>query len=144
MGQDSSHIPKIGEGGWGAPVLAALAVGAYCTAFRRYGLELADEGTLLAQVDRVLHGEIPYRDFHTGYGPGLFLLNAALAAAFGPSTTVVRGGLAVVQAIRAGALAWLVARVAPGWTGIALAVFVGFFLPVAPGVVCPFLVPYAS
>src|SRR5262249_62334302 len=109
MTQDSSHSHKIGGVAWGGPTLVALGVGAYCLVLRRYGFELADEGTLLAQMDRVAHAQVPYRDFHTGYGPGLFYLHVLLFQAFGGSLGVVRVGLAVVHGVRA-ALAAALAR----------------------------------
>src|SRR5690349_17264780 len=100
---------------WGVPVATGLAVALYCLVFRRYGFELADEGTLLAQVDRVAHGEVPYRDFHTGYGPGLFYLNAWLFAGFGTSTGTVRAALALVHGLRAGLVTAIAGRVLGPW-----------------------------
>jgi hypothetical protein len=143
--QDISHSPKIGAVGWTAAGGVGLAVGAYCLVLRRYGLELADDGTLLAQMDRVVHGQVPYRDFHTGYGPALFYAHALLFQTWGTSIGVVRVGLAAVHALRATLAAALASatgtRSAAAILGI---VMVGFFLPVAPGVCCPFLIPYAA
>ncbi len=42
--------------------------------FRRYGFDLVDEGTLLAQIGRVHAGARPYVDFETGYAPLYFWL----------------------------------------------------------------------
>lgn len=42
--------------------------------FRRYGFDLVDEGTLLAQIERVHTGARPYIDFETGYAPLYFRL----------------------------------------------------------------------
>jgi hypothetical protein len=125
-----------------APVVAGLVVAAYVAAFRRYGLyDLADEGLLLAQAARAAAGERPYVDFHTGYGPLYFALEAALVRAGGLAE--LRAALAVVHGVTA-ALAFAVAR-ALGGTALAVAAValqVAFFLPVAPATGAPFNVPY--
>jgi len=125
-----------------APVVAGLVVAAYVAAFRRYGLyDLADEGLLLAQAARAAAGERPYIDFHTGYGPLYFALEAALVRAGGLAE--LRAALAVVHGVTA-ALAFAVAR-ALGGTALAVAAValqVAFFLPVAPATGAPFNVPY--
>jgi len=118
---------------------------AYCLALRRFGLELADEGVLLAQFDRVAHGQVPYRDFHVGYGPALFWLYAASFGGFGATLTTVRAGLAVVHGLRAFALARLGDRVGGRMWAVGLVVcLLGFFLPVAPGVCAPGNIPYPA
>src|SRR5215831_16631939 len=109
-GQESSHSPKLGPAGWGLAGGLGLAAAASCLVLRRFGLELADEGVLLAQIDRVAHGQVPYRDFHVGYGPALFWLGACAFAGFGASITTVRAGLAVVHGVRALLLARLGGR----------------------------------
>ena len=50
-----------------------------------------DEGLVLVGADRVLHGEMPYRDFWTLYGPGSFYLLAGLFRVFGEFALVERG-----------------------------------------------------
>src|SRR6185503_8549870 len=146
-GQESSPGPKIrrGQAGWRLPVACGLVVAAYCLALRRYGLELADEGALLAHFDRVAHGQVPYRDFHLGYGPALYWLEAAAFAWFGASITTVRTGLALVHAARAVLLARLGAAIAgPAWAaGLAFGL-IALFLPVAPGACVPGNIPYPA
>ena len=145
-GQESSHSPKIRRGQvWGLALACGAVVAAYCLALRRYGLELADEGALLAHFDRVAHGQVPYRDFHLGYGPALYWLEAAAFAWFGASITTVRAGLALVHAGRAVLLARLgVAAGGPAWAPALAIVLVGFFLPVAPGLCVPGNIPYPA
>jgi len=50
-----------------------------------------DEGLVLVGADRVLRGDIPYRDFWTLYGPGSFYLLAGLYRLFGELVLVERG-----------------------------------------------------
>src|SRR6185369_12262265 len=72
-----------------AALAAGLAVAVYVACLRRYGIfDPADEGLLLVQAWRTAHGQMPYVDFHTGYGPLYFRLQSILVAA---------GGLAAVR-----------------------------------------------
>ncbi len=126
------------------PILAALAVGAWSAAFRGYGVfDFADEGTLLAQALRTAHGQRPYLDFHTGYGPLYFSLQGALVAAGG--LAAVRWALVVTHALTAAAVWTMTQRLAGGAVACAaVALEVALFLPVAPEAGAPFLVPYPS
>jgi hypothetical protein len=84
-----------------ALILACLAAEA---ALLTVGIDDLDEGYFVQQATRVLHGQVPYRDFHTLYSPGLAYLHALVFATLGgPSlvaTRVVallgRAGLAIV------------------------------------------------
>ena len=67
-----------------APLAAGLVVAAYAAALRPYGIfDYVDEGLLLVQALRAARGQVPYVDFHTGYGPLYFRLQAWLLAAGG-------------------------------------------------------------
>ena len=127
-----------------APVLAGLAVAAYVAAFRGYGLyDLADEGLLLAQAARAAAGEQPYTDFHTGYGPLYFAVNAALMRAGG--LDALRGVLVLVHGLTAALLFALARALAgPALAAAAVALHVAFFLPLAPATGAPFNVPYPA
>ena len=130
--------------GWVAPAVAGLVVAAYVAAFRRFGLyDLADEGLLLTQAARAAAGERPYLDFHTGYGPLYFGLQAALVRAGG--LEAIRGTLAIVHGVTA-AFLFSVARTlgGPALAVAAVALQVAFFLPLAPGSGAPFNVPYPA
>ena len=126
------------------PLGAALAVGGYALAWRRYGVfDLGEQGLLLAQGWRVAHGEQPYVDFHTGYGPLYFQLLGALVRAGG--LPAVRLGLAAVQGIVGGTLYALARRQAGSvLAAVAVALYVSFCLPVAPADGAPFNVPYPA
>ena len=127
-----------------APLAAGLLVAAYVAALRRYGIfDFADEGLLLVQAWRAAHGEAPHLDFHTGYGPLSFRLQALLVAAGG--LAAVRWALVAVHGATA-ALAYALARrlAGPTLAAAAVALEVAFFLPVAPGLGAPFNVPYPA
>jgi hypothetical protein len=51
--------------------------------FMSYAIGLYDEGLVLYGSVRVLHGDFPYRDFWTMYGPGQFALFATAFRLFG-------------------------------------------------------------
>jgi 4-amino-4-deoxy-L-arabinose transferase-like glycosyltransferase len=81
-----------------APLLITLAAGAICYGlFFRRGLGLAVIGYSIAPTERLLQGEVPYRDFLFNYTPGILWLNALLMKAFGISLLVVRAGLLAVK-----------------------------------------------
>ena len=130
--------------GGAAPLAAGLVVAAYTAALRRYGVfDPVDEGLLLVQALRTAHGQVPYVDFHTGYGPLYFRLQAWLLEAGG--WDAIRWGLVAVHGA-AGALLFVLARrlAGPALAWVAVALEVAFFLPVAPGRGAPFNVPYPA
>jgi len=92
--------------------LAALVVAALCInvhAVRHGGVDLLDEGFEYQLASRILHGEVPYRDFFTVTTPLAFYLQALLIVAVGPGLIVGRLAAAVVGAGIAAAL-YLVGR----------------------------------
>jgi hypothetical protein len=125
-------------------VVAGLLVAAYAAAFRNFGFfHLAEEGLLLAQAARVAAGQVPYVDFHTGYGPLYFRLQALLVTAGGMAGA--RWALIVLAGASAGLVHALTRRLAGGASAaVAVALEVAFFLPVAPTQGAPFLVPYPA
>ncbi len=123
-----------------------LFVGAFCylALFRHYGLQLEDEGLLLLRLDRILRGEIPYLDFHTGYAPGYFYLTALMFKTGGSTAGGLRLMFSAVHAlsavagyslIRGFARPALAASLIAGWIG---------FLPVFAGEFASFNVPYPA
>jgi uncharacterized membrane protein len=49
-----------------------------------------DEGIILCGADRVLHGELPYRDFWTMYSPGQYYILSILFRLIGRSLLTER------------------------------------------------------
>lgn len=134
----------VGARALGGPLVAGLAVGAWTAAFRAYGVfDVADEGTILAQALRVAHGQRPYLDFHTGYGPLHFAAWSWLVAHGG--LPAVRAALVVVHGLGAAATYAAARRlVGAGGAALGVLVLVAFLLPVAPRQGAPFFVPYPA
>jgi hypothetical protein len=71
------------------------------------GINPHDEGLVLQAAARIVHGEVPYRDFYANYGPGQYYLDGALDFVFGPSLLtwrIVRVALDALVAVLAYAL----------------------------------------
>jgi hypothetical protein len=67
-------------------VLSAL----YMAKELKRGWVPSDEGTLAESAERVLHGDLPHRDYHEGYTGGLAYLNAAAFQIFGTNLASMR------------------------------------------------------
>jgi hypothetical protein len=91
---------------------------AYLYIFRHYSSLEPDEGIVLQGADRILAGQVPYRDFFSFYTPASFYLIAGLFRIFGDSFAVARISMAVVGAI-CSVLTYVLARRVCSW-GIAL------------------------
>ena len=91
---------------------------AYLLVFRHYATLEPDEGIVLQGAERILAGQIPYRDFFSFYTPGSYYLLAGLFRVFGDSFAVARISLALVGAICSVLTYVLARRVCP--RGIAL------------------------
>jgi 4-amino-4-deoxy-L-arabinose transferase-like glycosyltransferase len=70
----------------------------YLCLFRHYSAMDPDEGIVLQGAERILRGEVPYRDFFSFYTPGSFYLVASLFQVFGDSFVVARSSIALVGA----------------------------------------------
>jgi hypothetical protein len=72
--------------------LALLSVAAFAYLFSglSYQLNVHDEGAWLYNAERVLAGDVPYRDYWSNYAPGQDYLLALLFKVFGPSIIVAR------------------------------------------------------
>ncbi len=81
---------------------------AYFASYIRYGLAY-DEGYLLDSVEKILDGQVIYRDFHHTYAPGSFYLVAALFKVFGKNILTERFVFALLEALKC-SLAFLVVR----------------------------------
>ena len=71
-------------------LLVVLAAARFLSMFFHRGANLLDEGSQVAMANRILHGEVIYRDFLTVATPGSFYTVAWLFQIFGTDLMVVR------------------------------------------------------
>ncbi len=104
---------------WAPLAVAALALFAQLPIHDR-SIVHVDEGQLVAIADRLLHGEVLYRDIYTGIFPGLYYATAALFSLFGEDVRVTRFAQVAVNVGTALCLFLLGRRVMPpGWAALA-------------------------
>jgi len=101
-------VAKLFSERWTAILLFACSC-LYLLAFLKVVNMEPDEGIVLAGAQRILDGQLPYRDFFSFYTPGSFYLTALLFKVFGSSIVVARGALVVFGASFA-ALTYVLAR----------------------------------
>jgi hypothetical protein len=100
----------------------------YFLSFIKYGLPY-DEGYLLDGVERVMEGQVIYRDFHHTYAPGRFYLVGAAFGIAGKHILVERFVFALLQALKC-MLAFLIVRKI---TGSRYAYLAPLLIAAAPG-----------
>jgi 4-amino-4-deoxy-L-arabinose transferase-like glycosyltransferase len=108
---------------YGAIAIVILGLALQLVLFDRSFVDM-DEGHLLATADRMLRGDVLYRDVHTGIFPGAYGLTAALLGIFGHDAVVTRWaqcGVNVVVALVIWSLALRIAR--PRWAALAPLLF---------------------
>jgi 4-amino-4-deoxy-L-arabinose transferase-like glycosyltransferase len=76
-------------------LLIFLLTASYLFLFRRFATMDPDEGIILQGAQRILRGEVLYRDFFSFFTPGSYYLLAALFKTFGNSLMVARTALVV-------------------------------------------------
>jgi 4-amino-4-deoxy-L-arabinose transferase-like glycosyltransferase len=72
---------------------------AYLAIFCRYSTIEPDEGIILEGAQRILHGQVLYRDFFSFFTPGSYYWTALLFKIFGNSFIVARLALAVLGGV---------------------------------------------
>lgn len=107
-----------------AAAVGLLALFAQLPSLNRGAVPL-DEGQLVAIADRILAGEVLYRDIYTGIFPGIYYVTAALFGVFGEDVVVTRWAAALVNAGIAVGLYLVGARaMRPAWALLAPALYV--------------------
>lgn len=101
------------------PVLLTLVAGLICNAmFYNRGLGLSVIGYSLAPSERVLQGEVPYRDFLFNYTPGILWVNALLMKTFGATLLITRIGLFGFKLITLLLLYYISRRLSGRWVAL--------------------------
>ena len=96
----------------------------YLRLFYNYTILNADEGIVLQGAQRILQGEVLYRDFFSFFTPGSYYWMALLFKIFGSSILVGRGALIFYGGMFS-ALSYLIARrVCARWSALLVAFFV--------------------
>jgi len=124
-------------------LLVLLATLAYLWLFRRYGFDVVDEGTQLAQIDLVVRGARPYVGFETGYTPLYFSLHAALWQWTSGGLLATRTFGVLLHAATIALLYGFTRRFCGAPIALAVsALDLAFLLPVSPRHGAPFNTPY--
>ncbi|HKV04589.1 MAG TPA: glycosyltransferase family 39 protein [Candidatus Acidoferrales bacterium] len=108
---------------WIAVGIFAVTV-LYLCIFRRYTSVDPDEGIVLQGAERILNGEVLYRDFFSLLTPGSYYWLALIFKIFGDSMLVARTALAVYGGIFSVFTYWVARRISPRWIALLTAYFV--------------------
>lgn len=103
----------------GVPLLITIAAGIICYGlFYNRGLGLSVIGYNIAPAERVMQGEVPYRDFLFNYTPGILWVNAFLMKAFGPTLIATRIGLFAFKLSTLIVLFYIARRLTNAWMAL--------------------------
>ncbi len=113
------------RGGWSAlgagGLMFVIALGIHASAIGFGPLGITAEGVAYVSAQRVLEGQIPYRDFWTIYAPGSFYLLAGVFSVFGSSVFVARLTSALLMGVVGLSLYGHGSRYARRWLAILIA-----------------------
>jgi len=101
------------------PLLITFAAGVFVYGlFYNRGIWLSVVGYSISPAERVLGGEVPYRDFLFNYTPGILWLNAAAMRAFGVALLPIHVVLLLTKVSTLLALYLLGKRLMSGWAAL--------------------------
>lgn len=102
-----------------APLIITLLAGAVCYGlFFNRSIWLSVLGFSVAPAERVMQGEVPYRDFLYNYTPGILWLNALLMKLFGATITTINLGLFAFKLATLAALFYVARRLTTRWVAL--------------------------
>ncbi|MBZ5542493.1 MAG: hypothetical protein LAO07_02290, partial [Acidobacteriia bacterium] len=115
-------------------VLAVIAGSLlFLTLFYRFPISDPDEGIIATGAERILRGEIPFRDFFSELGPASFYLQAMIFRIIGESLTAIRVTAWGLGGILTGIVYLLAKRLVSGAGALIPAAAFAFpFLPTPP------------
>src|SRR5215471_5645052 len=101
------------------PLLITIAAGVFVYGlFYNRGIWLSVVGYSVSPAERVLGGEVPYRDFLFNYTPGILWLNAAAMRVFGVALLPIHAVLFLFKISTLLALYLLGKRLMSGWAAL--------------------------
>ena len=101
------------------PLALTTIAGLICYGlFYHRGAWLSVIGYSVSPAERVMQGEVPYRDFLYNYTPGILWLNAALMRGFGTNLLTIHAGLLVFKLATLMALYVAAKKVVGVWAGL--------------------------
>src|SRR5215472_10215611 len=101
------------------PLLITIAAGVFVYGlFYNRGIWLAVVGYSVSPAQRVLGGEVPYRDFLFNYTPGILWLNAAVMKTFGSALLPIHACLFAFKTAALITLYLLGKRLMPAWLAL--------------------------
>ena len=101
------------------PLLIVIAAGLFVYGlFFNRGIWLSVVGYSVSPAERVLDGQVPYRDFLFNYTPGILWLNAGVMRVFGTALLPIQGGLLVFKMAALVALYLLGKRLMGAWAAV--------------------------
>jgi len=107
-----------------ATMFVAVGAAVWWLWANRFFLTL-DEGIYLAGAERILRGQVPFRDFFVITGPGSFWIQAGILGLLGPTLRHARLSLVFDMALLTALVYWLTARLSG--RNVALLVGAAFF-----------------
>jgi len=118
---ETDRTPRKTRAVWSelAPLLITLIAGVVCYGlFFRRGAWLSVIGYSVSPAERILSGEVPYRDFLYNYTPGMLWLNALLMKGFGASLLTISAGLLFIKLATIVALFYAARRLTSSWIAL--------------------------
>ena len=104
---------------WNGPLLITIGAGLIVYGlFYNRGIWLSVIGYSVSPAERVLNGQVPYRDFLFNYTPGILWLNAAVMRVFGTALLPIQIGLFAFKLATLVALYWLGKRLMSPWAAL--------------------------
>ncbi|HKG21642.1 MAG TPA: glycosyltransferase family 39 protein [Blastocatellia bacterium] len=118
-GRESARpIRRLMQGSF-LPYILTVAAGGICYGlFCNRGIWLSVIGYSVSPAERVMQGEVPYKDFLYNYTPGILWINAGLMWIFGPTLLTVSAGLAAFKLGTLVALYHASRKLCGAWVGL--------------------------